>query len=128
MWLRLQKHSLWVHKIWLLFQIFMTHNVFYKWAMAIKFPTIIKNLMFQYWEMTFVPICMFVRRKCHNLSANSVSIIAYLSSKAALPIITYLQFSVITMWPGLQKQGMHVISVHMQHIIMNQILKMADCM
>jgi len=45
MWPGLQKQGTWAHKIWLLFQTFMTHNFSFYSIMAMKFCTLIKYLM-----------------------------------------------------------------------------------
>ena len=64
LWQGLWKQGMWAHKIWLLFQTFMTRNFLWWYAMAMKFSTLIQhltgyilqlteyNILFYYWNMT----------------------------------------------------------------------------
>jgi len=45
MWLGLRKQGTLAHKIWLLFQTFMTHNFSFESSITMKFSTLLKHLM-----------------------------------------------------------------------------------
>ena len=75
---------MWAHDFCLLFQIFITHNFLYHYAMAIKFQRIVRmqlalwcklqnvNTLFQYWDITYrvmgcslCPHALFLQAQSH---------------------------------------------------------------